>query len=124
MSDKVWITAKSEAIPFSELADKHLQNCIEWCDLRIQSLRRAKSDPRTNLTVNKEWARVADLKFDLVMEQKARAAKAECDEAARPKGTWFEIVADKNGTINNTYVPKGQKFRFYLAPGSDLALHP
>ena len=73
MSDKVWITARSEVIPFEELPDEHLDNNIAWCDIRLRSLEKsAKTAAKVIRAHRDEIARVKDLKVDLEREQHLR----------------------------------------------------
>lgn len=76
MSDKVWITARSEVIPFEELPDDHLDNNIAWCDIRLRSLEKSsKVTAKVIRAERAEMRRVRDLREDLIREARHRSMR-------------------------------------------------
>lgn len=126
VSDRVWITRESKVIPFSEMSDGHLENAVAWCDIRIRNLAKAPKDARTNGTINREWARVADLRRDLEAELKDRCAKSAAPkplvmEAIREGGR-YEMLFEVPIEIGGWHFAAGDKIVFNLPKGKHISL--
>jgi hypothetical protein len=103
LPEKCWITRDSKVIPLKDMTDKHLENSIEWCDIRARTLRAVPHDPRTYQFIYSTLVNLGVQRADLLGELKSRS-----------DGTWLTITAESDITIGGMKFHAGRPVRHFL----------